>query len=193
MALTLGPAGRGANLKSLLWNHAAGLGAGATVAGLDVSLIGYALPPNASDAVLVVAGGAALAWLPRTAGWGFGLSWPRSRWQVPETWRYLLPMPITAFAFGCLLGVGFLTSPVLPVFWLFVALSVAAHPLTAVVSWWGYAAARWAMTARESRRIAHSGLIPDAVHGRRGFRVARSCAVLALAATSAVAVTVPLL
>jgi hypothetical protein len=184
MVLTIVPAVGGHPLSTLLRSHAAGLALGALVAALTLALLGAGLQavlPQSGAALLMAIGILAIAWLPRTAGGRRGLRWPRRTWQVPEQWRYTMPMPVTLFCFGVLLGLGVLTMPVLPVLWVLVALTVvAASAPVAVAAWLSYALARWFMTVRESKRVVASGVIPDNVHGARGLDVARALGVLAL-------------
>ena len=73
-----------------------------------------------------------------------GLPFPRRRWQVPEQWRFTMPIEVTLFAYGALLGVGFLTDVVLPAFWMFVLVcALLASPAVIVPAALLYAATRF--------------------------------------------------
>jgi hypothetical protein len=176
MVLTIAPAGSGA-VRTLAKAHAAGLALGAVIAGLALVLIGAGLreaAPGADEAIAIAIGVLALLWLPRTLGSSRGVRWPRSRWQVPEQWRYRLPLPVTLFAFGVLLGVGVLTSPVFPVLWVLFGLTLASKSVAlTLVAWLVYAGTRAALTVVAARRVTASGAIPDDVHGARGLRWGR--------------------
>jgi hypothetical protein len=173
MVLTIGPAGGGARRRELSRNYGIGLFVGGLVMGLTLAALGAALRTVAGGSVQVLtaaAGIAALAWLPRTSGLARGPRWPARSWQVPEQWRYTMPLPMTLLAFGFLLGLGFLTTPVLPVFWLLLVFSLAAPgPLAVLAAWLIYAGARWMMTTRKSREVAATGEVPGDVHGASGF------------------------
>jgi hypothetical protein len=88
----------------------------------------------------------ALGWALSAVG-APGLPFPRRRWQVPERWRFALPLDATLLFYGILLGVGFLTDVVFPAFWMFVLLcAIAGGPATIVAAWLVYAVVRLAMT-----------------------------------------------
>lgn len=77
-----------------------------------------------------------------------GLPFPRRRWQVPEQWRFTMPIEVTLFAYGTLLGVGFLTDVVLPAFWMFVLVcALLASPAVIVPAALLYAATRFVALA----------------------------------------------
>lgn len=177
MVLTIGPAGSGTPQRHLLSSHLAGLLIGALVSALVLTVIGSAADAEIRGWEQIVLGATALCaalWLPRTVGVKWGVPWPSRTWQVPQQWRHTLPMPATVGGYGTLLGMGVLTTPVLPALWCLVALTVGAGSVVvAAAGWVTYALARFAMAARKSVEVAATGEIPDDVHGSRGFRVMR--------------------
>jgi hypothetical protein len=73
-------------------------------------------------------------------------------WQVPVVWKESLPPVFTATVYGLLLGVGFLTSVVVPLYWVLLAGSVAIPSLPIVLlAWWLYGGMRLLTTIHGSR------------------------------------------
>jgi hypothetical protein len=102
---------------------AALLGAGLGLLGAVVGA-GRALPAAAAVAVLAAAREAGLLRLPL----------PQSRRQVPERWRFELPLPLWAGGYGAGLGAGFLTYQPVSTFWVACAGALAlARPLPAAL------------------------------------------------------------
>jgi hypothetical protein len=178
MVLTILPAGRGnRDVKILFRAHALGLVLGSFAMFAILALVGIAVRaalPESSVMVIVAMAIAALAWLPRSVGVRRGPRWPVRYWQVPQEWRFSMPLPATLLAYGFLLGLGVLTTPVLPVMWIFVAATVAIPSVgVAIFAWMAYATSRWIMTFRETRRALAADEVPDDVHGATGYRIAR--------------------
>ncbi len=156
MVLTILPAGRPARTR-LLCLHGIGLFVGATLAAIVVLGLHRLLAPIAvRSAVLAATSLVGTAWIVRIAV-GRGLRWPRSTWQVPESWRYSLEPEVTVSLYGALLGVAVLTNPILPTVWLWIALSILASPGAVLVSWACYAATRLALTAYPLVRASQTG------------------------------------
>jgi hypothetical protein len=178
MVLTIvPPAVRGHSARHLVFNHVAGLVLGAVIMAAGSILVGAMLSSIAADAPAagqLAAGVLAALWLPSVM-WPRarrGLPWPRSRWQVPEQWRYTMPIGVTVFLFGALLGVGLLTATVLPVYWIFLLLATTSnHAVALLLAWFVYAATRGVMTAWRTRTTLADRVIPDAVFGPGGFLV----------------------
>lgn len=155
MALTIGPAVRKADQRTLLAVHGLGLWLGATVMAFILTLIGGPLAsllepirpiPEVTVGVVLV------LWASRMI-LGVGLPYMSSRWQVPVYWRETLPPIVTLGAFGLLLGIGALTSVVFPVFWILVGGTLISGSLSLnVAAWWLYAALRFATTAHATIR-----------------------------------------
>lgn len=104
---------------------ALGAAAGGAASFALLALAGAALDVHAAAAATVVlAGGAAVAE-------AFGVRVvPQVRRQVPEPWRRVLPLPVTAALYGALLGMGFATFVLTLAFWALAAIVVLqAHVL----------------------------------------------------------------
>ncbi|HEX2044378.1 MAG TPA: hypothetical protein VHF23_01985 [Gaiellaceae bacterium] len=102
---------------------AALLGAALALVGAVVGA-GRAVPVAAALALLAAAREAGLLRLPL----------PQSRRQVPERWRFELPLPLWAGGYGAGLGAGFLTYQPVSTFWVACASALAlARPLPAAL------------------------------------------------------------
>jgi hypothetical protein len=190
MALTIGPAVSGAERRRLIAIHAVGLvlGAQTLVLGLMVAGAATGLLPDISPAI--VAAGATVG----AVGWGLrflvgrGLPYPRRRWQVPEEWRRTLPSRVAIGLYGYVLGLGILTDPVSPVFWVFVvAVAFVGSAPVAIAGGLLYALVRAAMTHQAARGIARTESSPseDDLNFRHGFVLARLGAVAVVIAVLA--------
>jgi hypothetical protein len=68
---------------------------------------------------------------------------PQSRRQVPEPWRFTLPLPAWAAGYGAGLGLGFLTYQPVATFWVACAAAVAlGRPLAGAVCFAAYGVGR---------------------------------------------------
>ena len=68
---------------------------------------------------------------------------PQSRRQVPEPWRFRLPLPAWAAGYGAGLGLGFLTYQPVATFWVACAAAVAlGRPLAGALCFVAYGAGR---------------------------------------------------
>lgn len=155
MALTIGPAGSRASKRALLTAHGIGLMLGASAMAMLLSLVAVLVAP-ALDAIrepMAIAAAIVVAlWGLRTVTGTWGLPFPSSSWQVPVVWKEAFPPIFTAAAYGLLLGVGFLTSVVVPLYWVLLAGSVAVPSLSIVLlAWWLYAGVRLVTTISGSR------------------------------------------
>ena len=149
MVDTIGVAVRDAGARErrrALTLHLAGLVTGALVVGLTLALVAAAVRPAGLAESPVLRTGLVLLGV----GWAVsafgrrGLPFPRRRWQVPERWRFMMPFETTVLFYGALLGVGFLTDVVFPVFWMFVLLCVFfGSPGLVAAAWLLYALARF--------------------------------------------------
>src|SRR5918912_1537457 len=73
---------------------------------------------------------------------------PQLRRQVPERWRFELPLPVWSVGYGAGLGAGFLTFQPVATFWVACAAAVAlANPLAAAFCFAAFGAGRALMTA----------------------------------------------
>jgi hypothetical protein len=118
------------------------IGASALV-GAFLGAIGAALGAE----VALVAAGLALVAAAREAGL-VSLPLPQLRRQVPERWRFELPLPVWSVGYGAGLGAGFLTFQPVATFWVACAAAVAlASPLAAALCFTAFGAGRALMTA----------------------------------------------
>lgn len=188
MVLTIGPAVRGVGGRQLLVVHTAGLFLGATAMACVTTVAGAALPhPGSAEPLLVPLTSCVLVLWALRAGTGRGLPFPSSKWQVPAVWRYTLPFATTLFAYGVLLGLGFLTAVVSPLYWCLLVGSLVSHSFAANLTAWAiYAGARAASTwAGSVHRYVPPGTqgMPEAFHPPhwRAARVASTASLIALA------------
>lgn len=185
MVLTIGPAVRGAEGRRLLFVHSIGLFGGATIMALITTLtaVGLASAVAGARAVVVpVAAGIVALWAVRVA-LGLGLPFPSSSWQVPAYWRSVLPPQITMLAYGVLLGVGFLTAVVVPVYWCFLTASTLSQSIILnLIAWWIYAGARASSTwlGAYRRYVPVEGQMMPAPVTPPHWRLARAVSVASL-------------
>jgi hypothetical protein len=144
--------------RRVLALHGLGLTLGGLVSGLVLVLANAAVHgaglagSDVTRYVLIVLG---VGWALSALG-APGLPFPRRRWQVPEQWRFTMPLDVTLVSYGVLLGVGFLTDVVLPAFWMLVLVcTFLASPAVIVPAWLLYAGTRfgalrlWLRSSRE--------------------------------------------
>jgi hypothetical protein len=133
--------------------------------GLALGLAGSLL--GAQHAVL---GAAALALV--AAGRELGLlrfPLPQARRQVPERWRFELPLPVWSTGYGAGLGAGFFTFQPVSTFWVACAGALAlARPLPAAACLSLYGAGRAAMVVWPRRRAGDPTAAVERLTGRRG-------------------------
>lgn len=93
---------------------------------------------------------------------------PQSRRQVPEPWRFRLPLPAWAAGYGAGLGVGFLTYQPVATFWVACAAAVAlGRPLAGAACFAAYGAGRSVLLLLPLRRGSDATAIVEALAGRR--------------------------
>lgn len=158
MVWTIAPAVSGDQRRRVVAIHSLALVAGALTTGLALILVASAvavLDLGSPPWLRAVAAGVLLAWALRAVTQR-GLAYPRSHWQVPESWRARLPLKATAAGYGYLLGLGPLTDVILPAYWLLVGISAAAVLSVpwALAAWVGYGATRAAATLAGIRGFA---------------------------------------
>lgn len=138
----------------------------ATALGLALGLVGSAL--GAERAVLVAAGLALVA-AAREAGL-LRFAVPQSRRQVPERWRFELPLPVWATGYGAGLGVGFFTFQPVSTYWVACAGALAlARPVPAALCFSLYGAGRVLTIVWPRRRDADPTAAVERLVSRRGM------------------------
>jgi len=167
MLETFTPAVCGSRKRQIVAQALFALAAVVTAAalGLALGLAGSAL--GAQRAVLVAAALALLA-AAREAGLvRFPL--PQARRQVPERWRFELPLPVWASGYGAGLGAGFFTFHPVSTFWIACAGALAlASPVTAALCFSLYGAGRALMVVWPRRRAADPTAAVELLAGKRG-------------------------
>ena len=142
------------------------LAAVATAAALGalLALLGAAL---GADRVVLAAAALALLAAGREAGL-LRLPLPQSRRQVPEAWRFELPLPVWATGYGAGLGAGFLTYQPVATFWVACAGALAlARPLPAALCFALYGAGRAVTLIWPRRRSADAAETVERMVARR--------------------------
>jgi hypothetical protein len=106
--------------------------AGGVVTFCGLSLLGQVLGHGAAELRDALAGAVALA--AAFADWRGWKIAPQIRRQVPERWRWIMPLPLACVLYGLLLGLGFTTFVLSFAVWALAGISfAAASPLLGVV------------------------------------------------------------
>jgi hypothetical protein len=138
--------------------------AAAAVLGALLGVVGAAV--GAREAVLA-AGALALLAAAREAGL-VRMPLPQARRQVPERWRFELPLPLWATGYGAGLGAGVFTFQPVSTFWVACAGALAlARPLPAAVCFSLYGAGRAATILWARRRGGEASEAVERLAGRR--------------------------
>ena len=139
--------------------------AAAAVLGLLLGLAGSML--GAEQAVL---GAAALALVAAAREAGLiRFAIPQARRQVPERWRFELPLPVWASGYGAGLGAGFFTYQPISTFWVACAGALAlAEPVPAALCVSLYGAGRALMVVWPRRRADDPTAAVERLTSRRG-------------------------
>ena len=137
----------------------------AAALGLALGLVGSLL--GARQAVLAAAALALLA-AAREAGLvRFAL--PQARRQVPERWRFELPLPVWATGYGAGLGAGLFTFQPVSTFWVACAGALAlARPVPAAICFSLYGAGRAVMVVWPRRGAGDPTVAVERLTRRRG-------------------------
>ena len=137
----------------------------AAALGLALGIVGSLL--GARHAILAAAALALLA-AAREAGLvRFPL--PQARRQVPERWRFDLPLPVWATGYGAGLGAGFFTFQPVSTFWVACAGALAlARPVPAAICLSLYGAGRAVMVVWPRRRTDDPTAAVERLTRRRG-------------------------
>jgi hypothetical protein len=110
---------------------------------------------------------------------------PQVRRQVPEPWRRVLPLPVTAALYGALLGVGFATFVLTLAFWALAAVVVVQGKLVlGVLVGAAFGLGRAVPVAVLATRPSGAALVAALAERPRLLRVWRLVCAAALAATA---------
>jgi hypothetical protein len=190
MLETFTPAVCGSRKRQMLAQvvFAAAAVATSAVLGLALGLAGGLL--GARRAVLAAAALALVAAAREAGLLRFPL--PQARRQVPESWRFELPLPVWAGGYGAGLGAGFFTFQPVSTFWVACAGALAlARPPAAALCLSLYGAGRAAMIVWPRRRAGDATAAVERLATRRGALLRANvvalvaCAVLLAVAPSA--------
>jgi cytochrome c biogenesis protein CcdA len=147
----------------------------AATLGLVLGALGSAL--GARQAVLAAAGLALIAAAREAGIVRFPL--PQARRQVPERWRFELPLPVWATGYGAGLGAGFFTYQPVSTFWVACAAALAlGRPLPAALCLSLYGVGRAAMVVWPRRRGDDPTAAVERLAGRRGALLRANAATL---------------
>jgi hypothetical protein len=177
MLETFTPAVCGSRKRQIVAQALFTIAAVATAAalGLVLGLAGAAL--GARQALLAAAGLALVAAAREAGILRFRL--PQSRRQVPERWRFELPLPVWASGYGAGLGAGFFTFQPVSTFWVACAGALAlARPVPAALCLSLYGAGRAAMVVWPRRRTADPTAAVERLTSRRGALLRANAIVL---------------
>jgi hypothetical protein len=166
MVETFTPAVCGSRTRQRVAAALFALSAVATAAALGalLALVGGAL---GADRAVYAAAALALLAAAREAGL-VRLPLPQPRRQVPERWRFELPLPVWATGYGAGLGAGFLTYQPLATFWVACAGALAlARPLPAALCFALYGAGRALTLVWPRRRGADATEAVERIVARR--------------------------
>jgi hypothetical protein len=167
MLETFTPAVCGSRKRQLIAQALFAIAAVATSAalGLALGLAGYVL--GGQHAVLAAAALALVAAARELGLVRFAL--PQARRQVPERWRFELPLPLWATGYGAGLGAGFFTFQPVSTFWVACAGALAlGRPLPAALCLSLYGAGRAAMVIWPRRRAGDPTAAIERLTRRRG-------------------------
>ena len=143
---------------------------------------------GARAAVVAIAALAALAALREAGALRFPL--PQLRLQVPEHWRFELPLPVWTTGYGAGLGLGVMTYQPVATFWVACAGALAlGRPLAAAACFSLYGLGRAATLVLPRRRRADATLVVERLARRR--QAVRRANVVVLAVCAALLAAAP--
>ena len=166
MLETFTPAVCGSRKRQILAQALFTVAAVATAGALGL-VLGLAGAGLGARQALLAAAALALVAAAREAGI-LRFSLPQSRRQVPEWWRFELPLPVWASGYGAGLGAGFFTFQPVSTFWVACAGALAlARPVPAALCLSLYGAGRAAMVVWPRRRAADPTAAVERLAARR--------------------------
>ena len=131
--------------------------------GAVLGLVGSAI----GGAALIVAAALAILGALREAG-VLRFPIPQSRRQVPDRWRYELPLPVWATGYGAGLGLGILTYQPVATFWVACAAALAlGRPLAGAAAFALYGVGRTLVLLLPARRGADAVRVAERLVARR--------------------------
>jgi hypothetical protein len=167
MLETFTPAVCGSRKRQMLAQVVFSAAAVATSAALGLAL-GFAGSLLGARHAVLAAAALALVAAAREAGL-LHFPLPQARRQVPESWRFELPLPMWAGGYGAGLGAGLFTFQPVSTFWVACAGALAlGHPLAAAFCLSLYGAGRAAMIVWPRRRTGDATAAVERLATRRG-------------------------
>ena len=167
MLETFTPAVCGSRKRQMLAQAIFSAAAVATSAALGLAL-GFAGSLLGAQHAVLAAAALALVAAAREGGL-LRLPLPQPRRQVPESWRFELPLPVWAGGYGAGLGAGFFTFQPVSTFWVACAGALAlGRPLAAAVCLSLYGFGRAAMIVWPRRRAGDATAAVERLATRRG-------------------------
>lgn len=166
MVETVTPAVCGSRRRQLVALALFALGAIAAAAALG-AVLGLSGAAIGTGPALVVAAALAVLGALREAGI-VRFAIPQSKRQVPDWWRYELPLPVWSAGYGAGLGLGVLTYQPVATFWVACAAAVAlGRPVAGAVAFALYGVGRAAVLLLPARRGADPMAIVERLVRRR--------------------------
>jgi cytochrome c biogenesis protein CcdA len=167
MLETFTPAVCGSRKRQMIAQGLFAAAAVATAAALGL-VLGFAGDLLGAERAVLAAAVLALVAAGREAGL-LRLPLPQARRQVPERWRFELPLPVWATGYGAGLGAGFFTFHPVSTFWVACAGALAlASPVSAALCLSLYGAGRALMVVWPRRRADDPTAAVERLVGRRG-------------------------
>jgi hypothetical protein len=181
MVETITPAVCGTRKRQLLALSLFAVGAVAAAAGLG-ALLGLAGSAIGRGPALAVALALAVLGALREAG-VVRFAIPQSKRQVPERWRFELPLPVWSLGYGAGLGVGVLTYQPVATFWVACAAALAlGRPVAGALAFALYGVGRTAGLLLSARRGVDATAVVEGLAGRRPTLLRANAVALAVCA-----------
>jgi hypothetical protein len=181
MVETITPAVCGTRKRQLAALALFAVGAVAAAAGLG-ALLGLAGSVIGSGPSLALALALAVLGALREAGI-VRFPIPQSKRQVPERWRFRLPLPVWSLGYGAGLGLGVLTYQPVATFWVACAAALAlGRPVAGALAFALFGVGRTVVLLLPARRGADASAVVERLAGRRRALLRANAVVLAVCA-----------